>query len=459
MSGGRIAAAIVGGLVALIAAGLLTAGAALTWAWSTQRTADGYFETKTIELQSDGYAVTSSVIDLGSQPGEWVPSGVLGTVRLTTDPGVFVGIGPSDDVAAYLQDVAHDRVTDLSGTSLTPTYRSIEGTAIPEAPEGQAFWVASGEGTLSWDVDSGTWTVVLMNADASEGVAADVVAAARVEWLGVAIFAIFAFAVAAAIIAAVLLVIAVRQPAERPVSVAAEPGGYGRYPVSVEGDLDDPGRWLWLVKWLLAIPHYVVLGFLWVALFFLTVVAFFAILFTGRYPRSLFDFNVGVLRWTWRVGYYAYGALGTDRYPPFTFGPADYPARLDVAYPAQLSRGLVLVKWWLLAIPHYIIVGLFTSGLVWWVTDIDDGGALQYGGTGLIGILVLVAAIALLFTGRYPGGLFDLVMGLNRWVVRVGAYALLMRDEYPPFRLDMGGRETPPEPGPAAGQGTGGEGT
>ena len=215
------------------------------------------------------------------------------------------------------------------------------------------------------------------------------------------------------------------------------------YPVRLEGRLDpELSRWLWLVKWALVLPHFIILGFLWLGFALLTVVAGFAIVFTGRYPRRIFEFNVGVMRWTWRVTYYAYSALGTDQYPPFTLAEVDYPASFDVPYPEQLSRGLALVKWWLLAIPHYLIIALFTSGLVWSTTELNGSGdeVLQIGG-GLIGILVLIAAVVLAFTRRYPQGIFDLVMGLNRWVYRVVAYAALMRDEYPPFRLDSGGSD------------------
>ncbi len=226
------------------------------------------------------------------------------------------------------------------------------------------------------------------------------------------------------------------------------------YPVRIEGRLDpELSRWLWLVKWLLAIPHYIVLAFLWIAFIVLTVVAFFAILFTARYPRGIFEFNLGVLRWTWRVAFYSYAALGTDRYPPFTLGAApDYPATLDVSYPEQLSRGLVLVKWWLLAIPHYLLLGIFLGG-GWfgWKGGWDEDGRGSSGGPGLIVLLALFAGIALLFTTRYPRGIFDLVVGLNRWVFRVIAYAALMTDVYPPFRLDQGG----PEPGPSAPEGRG----
>ncbi|WP_369029687.1 DUF4389 domain-containing protein [Streptomyces adonidis] len=204
-------------------------------------------------------------------------------------------------------------------------------------------------------------------------------------------------------------------------------------PVRVNAILDAPlSRWVWLAKWILAFPHYVVLFFLWVAFTLVSVAAFFSILFTERYPRTLFDFNLGVLRWSWRVAYYSYGALGTDRYPPFSLGEEpDYPARLDIAYPERLSRGLVLVKWWLLAVPHYIVVGFFLGGyhLGWW-----DGG--------LVAVLTVIAALAMTVTGKYPQSLFDLILGLNRWVLRVAAYAALLTDAYPPFRLDMGGRET-----------------
>lgn len=228
-----------------------------------------------------------------------------------------------------------------------------------------------------------------------------------------------------------------------------------RYPVRVEGQLDSQlNRWLWLVKWLLAVPHYVVLIFLWLALVVLSVIAFFAILATGRYPRSIFDFNVGVLRWHWRVAFYAYGALGTDRYPPFSLAErSDDPARFDVAYPEHLSRGLVLVKSWLLAIPHYLVVGMILGGNVAMSTGAEPAQPVTWR-VSLIGILVLIAAVALLFTGRYPRTIFDLVLGINRWVLRVAAYAALMTDEYPPFRLDLGGAEstgpaTAPDP-PAA---------
>jgi hypothetical protein len=228
--------------------------------------------------------------------------------------------------------------------------------------------------------------------------------------------------------------------------VSAMSAAPSAYPLKIEGELDASlSRWLWIVKSVLVIPHLIVLAFLWFAFTLLTVVVFFAILFTGRYPRSIFDFNVGVMRWSWRVWFYSYCALGTDRYPPFTLAEVpDYPAQLEVAYPGELSRGLVLVKWWLLALPHYLIVAVFTGGAWTGLNAADNGWALPSAG-GLISLMVLIAGIVLLFTSRYPRAIFDFVLGMDRWVARVLAYAALMTDVYPPFRMDMGSHEPAPD--------------
>lgn len=201
----------------------------------------------------------------------------------------------------------------------------------------------------------------------------------------------------------------------------------------MEGELTQPlSRWLWLVKWLLLIPHWICLIFLWITFVIATIAAFFVLLFSGRYPRGLFDWNLGVLRWTWRVAFYGYSALGTDRYPPFTMAEApDYPARIEVDYPERQRRGLPLIGWWLLGVPQYVIAGLLTGGGLGWG---------RYGG-GVVGVLVFVVAMLLLFKDRYPRDVFELIMGFNRWVLRVGAFAALMTPEYPPFRLDPGPRE------------------
>ncbi len=195
------------------------------------------------------------------------------------------------------------------------------------------------------------------------------------------------------------------------------------YPVNIRGELTiPPSRGWWLLKWLLFLPHFVCLIGLWVALVVVCIISFFAIVFTGKHPKGLFDFKVGVLRWTWRVGFYSYEALGTDKYPPFSLDPdPDYPADLEILYPEKLSRGLVWVKW-LLGIPHYIVTSTFQGG---W----------GKGNVGLVTALAIFGAVALLFTGNYPKDIFKLVIGLNRWAYRAVAYLFLMTDEYPPFRL------------------------
>ncbi|MBV8179889.1 MAG: DUF4389 domain-containing protein [Mycobacterium sp.] len=198
----------------------------------------------------------------------------------------------------------------------------------------------------------------------------------------------------------------------------------GNDPVRVRGDFDTPSRWLWLFKWcVLAVPHYPILILLYLAYPLVTVAAGVAILFTGRYPRPLFDFNVGVLRWSWRVMNYRFPMNSTDKYPPFTLASRpDYPGDLAVDYPEQLTNWAVLVKWWLLALPQILLC---------WAME------------PLLQLLCVIAPFWLLFTGTIPPGMRDLLLGIVRWRYRVAVYVSLMRDEYPPFRLDLGSDETP----------------
>lgn len=191
-------------------------------------------------------------------------------------------------------------------------------------------------------------------------------------------------------------------------------------PVRVRGRIDAPARRLWLVKWcLLAVPHYPVLILLYLVYPLLTLVAGVAILFTGRFPRPIFDFNVGVLRWSWRVMNYRFPMNTTDKYPPFTLASRpDYPADLHVDYPERLSKWAVPVKL-PLALPQI---------LVCWAME------------PLLQVLCVISAGWLLCTGTVSPSLFEALMGIVRWRYRVAVYVSLMRDEYPPYRLDMGAR-------------------
>jgi len=445
---GRVILVVVGCLLLVPAVGMVLGGGALVWAHNTQRDADGFFTSSTQRLETITHAITSEKLDLGQDTGR--PGDVMGslaTVRLRVErPGrapVFVGIGPRDRVADYLSGVAHAEITDVALDPFRVSYRYSGGDQTPGPPGEQRFWVASAEGrgpqTMEWKIRSGQWAVVVMNADGSAGVGVDAAVGVKAGWiepLGIALLIVGAVLL---LVATTMLVIGVVGLVHHGHDTGSEePSEPGTSPVRLTGHLDPGlGRWLWLVKWLLLIPHFVVLAFLWLAFSVLTLVSGVAILITGRYPRGIFDFNLGVLRWTWRVTFYAFGVNGTDRYPPFTLGAApDYPAALDIAYPERLSRGLVLVKWWLLAIPQYLIVGVLVGGTrtVWTA----GGQSVGVPVTGLNTWLVMVAVVVLLVTGRYPRGIFNLLVGFHRWIFRVIAYAALFTDHYPPFRLDQG---------------------
>ncbi len=464
MRPGRIIALVVGCLLILPAIALLFSGGALGLGYAFGRDDDGYFETTIERIETATVAVHSDQLDLSTGPGtpDWVIDRLDADVRLRIDQStsakdLFIGIAPQDDLDAYLSGVAHNELVDFDRDR--PTYVQRSGNGVIDPSTDQDFWVAFDAGPLplelEWEATEGTWSAVLMNADGSPGVIADVNVGAKAGFVFPAIVLLLGAGLVLAPVAVALIIagaVGLRQvPQPVPAGEFVTPAALAvatvdeDHPVALSASLDPQlSQWKWLVKWFLAIPHFVVLFFLWIAFAVLTVVAFFAILFTGRYPRGIFDFNVGVLRWSWRVSYYATnGGLGTDRYPPFSLDrlPGDL-ATLDIAYPERLSRGLVLVKWWLLAIPHYVVVGLLLNGGASWTT----GNGTSYSGIGLLGLLVLVAGVVLLFTGRYPQALFDLIIGLNRWIYRVVAYASLMTDKYPPFRLDQGGTEPTPEP-------------
>lgn len=445
MSTKRIIQLIVGAVLVVVGLPILVAGAALGWLRLAVQEDDGWFRATPETVTSSAVAITSPDIDLGSRPDgeDWVPfDGDLAAVRLTArGENLFVGIAPTADVDSYLRGVAHDAVAD--GLFEPGPVELVTSPGAPRVapPATQTFWIASGDSSVLWDVEPGTWTAVVMRADGTAGVDATIGAEVQLSWLG-------PLAVATAVGGIVLLaagfglVVTAASSTNLPTSTRGGAPFQGRYPLRLEARLDEPlSRWQWLVKWFLAIPHVLVLVPLWIGLLVTTTIAFFAILVTGRYPRSLFAYGVGVLRWTWRVGFYAFSAVGTDRYPPFSLAsdPA-YPADLDVVAPERLSRGLVLVKSWLLALPHLLVVAVLTGGL-----GVHVGGATT--------ALVLVAAVVLLVSGTYPLALFDVIIGCNRWAYRVLAYVMLMTDEYPPFRFDAGGPEPrsgdePPAPWP-----------
>lgn len=188
--------------------------------------------------------------------------------------------------------------------------------------------------------------------------------------------------------------------------------GAARFPLTYDVAYPQQlSRGLIFVKWLLAVPHYLILYVLNGVQAVILLIAFFAILFTQRFPRGLFDFTVGVGRWNANLG--AYILLMRDEYPPFDLAAGKYPVTYEIAYPEMLSRWLIFVKW-LLVLPHILVLCVLYMATF---------------------VVLIVAWFAILFTARFPRGLFDFQVGVLRWTYRVNVYLYLMRDEYPPFTL------------------------
>ena len=183
------------------------------------------------------------------------------------------------------------------------------------------------------------------------------------------------------------------------------------YDVVTEFDRQEEySRWLPFVKWLLLIPHWIALMFLGIGAFFALVYAWFVVLFTGKFPQGVHGFILGVWRWATRVT--AYSFLMTDQYPPFSMdADENYPARIDATYNENIARWRPLVNW-LLAIPYVIVANV-----------------LMY----IAYIISFIAFFTILFTKKFPQGMFDFNVVALRWVNRGNYFTYFMSEKYPPF--------------------------
>jgi hypothetical protein len=220
------AAALAGAAVTgLIAFTLFVAGALLLWANAHYTDAGGYLSTGSENFASTGYAITSDKLEVGAGPAWLIASDRYGTIRLGAAPRggkpLFVGIARTRDVDAYLRGAARSQVSDIEFAPFSVNYANRPGTRAPGAPADQDIWVAQGERTATWDVQSGEWTVVVMNADGSRGVAAGVSAGATVPYLSRLGYFALALGVAFIIATAVLTLHGTRPPARTRALVAA----------------------------------------------------------------------------------------------------------------------------------------------------------------------------------------------------------------------------------------------
>lgn len=222
-SGGRVVAVVLGSLVALLGLGLAVAGGGALWYDQARRDDDGFLSTDTARFSTSSYAIRSEEIDVQGVTDMWAD--VVGTFRLTArssdDTPVFVGIGRASDVETYLGGVDHDVVVDLGGPDITdvglhPTYRHEAGDE-PVPPTDVDIWSASISGTgelnLDWSPESGGWEIVVMNADGSREVAADLTASADLPNLGGFAIAVLVGGIILLVIGMVIIVIAVQRSA------------------------------------------------------------------------------------------------------------------------------------------------------------------------------------------------------------------------------------------------------
>ena len=191
-NGSRIAALVAAGLLALVSIGFLAGGGVLLWA-DSERDEHGYISTGTDRFSTDTAALVTEKLDLDLDGAEslLLDDSVYGNVRIKAESNdgkpVFVGIARTDDVSDYLRGSSHELITDVEYSPFRVEYDTRSGDRTPGAPADQRFWAATangdGEQALTWDVEDGDWSVVVMNADGSAGVDTGISAGASLGFL------------------------------------------------------------------------------------------------------------------------------------------------------------------------------------------------------------------------------------------------------------------------------------
>jgi hypothetical protein len=220
----RIALFVVAGLLGLFSLGLLAGGGVLLWG-DAQKDDQGYLSTSRERFATGTYALATQNLDIDTDGAGWfLDRDRYGEIRLevSSEKPVFVGIARSRDVAAYLRGTQHDLVRDVSYAPFDADYRRVAGDERPPRPAGQDFWAASASGTgtqaVTWDVEDGDWSVVVMNADASRGVDADAKAGAELPFLASLGWGTLIAGLVALVIAATLAIVGMRATQRRAVA-------------------------------------------------------------------------------------------------------------------------------------------------------------------------------------------------------------------------------------------------
>ena len=275
MSAGRVVALVFGSLILLVGIALAIGGGTIIGVDRAFTDAEGFLTAPPAALERDTFAIVGDLL----LEGDWIwwwRHPTEARVRMTGDRPVFLAIGPRTDVDAYLSDVPHAEIEEIdfdeyrSDRVWATDYRDVVGSGEPSAPTDQTFWEASalGEGTqsLQWTIEPGDWTLVVMNADGSRGIDVDGTIGVEAPWLlGVGIGVLAAGVVLIALGLVLVLLVARGSRTAVPAVPTAPETPSGEYPVVITAEMDESlSPALWLVKWFLLIPHFIVLPFLWV---------------------------------------------------------------------------------------------------------------------------------------------------------------------------------------------------